>query len=395
MSAFFDRFFDVIENEYPATAASYQPREKLYRNLICSDTVPLPAALATQAEEIVAAFWELRALEPRKSSLEALAPAMSDPGNKSILMSYDFHVDEAGNLRLIEINTNASSSLLGDAVYKAHGLANRFSPDFRKEIVASFLEEARLAGISGDLNAAIIDEKPSEQKLFIEFLLYQELFEKGGIRTRICDSTMLRFGVKGLLCEGDKIDLVYNRDTDFYFENPKHAAISSAMNENSACISPHPHEYRLLADKERLLELTAEGALEKLDISGRAKEVLSRALIRSWDIRSLGTPDELWAKRKKYFFKPMRSFGGKATYRGSSITKQAFAEMVKGNYTAQEFVPAPIVKLKSMPEDDGFKYDLRFYVYQDHIQLATARTYKGQMTNAQTPGGGTAAIEWV
>jgi hypothetical protein len=72
-----------------------------------------------------------------------------------------------------------------------------------------------------------------------------------------------------------------------------------------------------------------------------------------------------------------------------------FAQILAGDYLAQEYVPPSTLTIPVEEKPTEFKYDLRFYAYQDRIQLACARLYQGQMTNSHTPGGGIAAIEWV
>ena len=398
MASFFDRFLAKFEELYPESYREFQPRENFWAPLVCPDTIQLPAELIDEAKSIVNSFWLLRENPERAAQLSGLPPEMIDPGNYSALMSYDFHLDEEGRLRLIEINTNASQSLFVDLLHEVHGLKNPFSTGFREEMAETFRNECQLAGqaTSKPISAAIIDDNPSQQRLYAEFLLWRELLNRSGFETSIADGhgLVMREGRLVLASSGKPIDLVYNRDTDFYFES--HPDLHKAMIERATCFSPHPHEYRLLADKERLLELSKPGAIEALPIPADAKEIIGRTLIHTWDINDFADPASLWAKRRKLFFKPKRSFGGKAAYRGSSITKPTFAEVIEhGSYVVQEYVPAPPIVLKSLPEDKEFRYDLRFYVYKNKIQLACGRVYKGQMTNSRTLGGGSAVIDWV
>lgn len=387
----FQRLLTTLEARYPKSARSFDFKSRLSPLLFCTDVVELPNQLRTQAGEIVRAFSELRENKSRDTTLSALSPRVVDPGNYSALMSYDFHVDSNGQLRLIEINTNASMSLMTELLYETQGVENVFSREFRREIIESFENERRLAGSEKSRSVAIVDEKPEEQRLYAEFILYKELFESVGFTVRIADPSELSFREGQLEVTGQAIDMVYNRHTDFYFETDSCRALREAMMARAACISPHPHEYRLLADKERLMELSEEGALASL--AQVTREVISKALIRTISVRSIPDHAQLWSERKKWFFKPARSFGGKAAYRGSSISHPMFANILAGDYLAQEFVPAPSIKLPSQP--DEFKYDLRFFVYRDRIQLACARLYRGQMTNSQTPGGGIAPIRWI
>lgn len=398
---FFDRFIAKVEQLYPQTARGFDFRQHLSPLLVCPEVVTLPTKLKTEAEAIVRAFFALRGLKDRRRELENLTPELPDPGNASVLMSYDFHVDESGRLRLIEINTNASMSLMLDVLHAVQGVANPFSLDFRREIIDCFKSEYEAAGIERPLRTvAIIDENPTEQRLYAEFRCYQELFSREGFEATIHDTRELWSPNDSNVCrpDGTVIDLVYNRDTDFYFETAAAKALKAAMLARSTCITPHPHEYRLLADKERLIELGREGALESLPLADGQRRAISDTLIRTASVADYADPDELWAQRKKLFFKPMRSFGGKAAYRGGSISRRVFDEILGGRYLAQEFVAASTLPLKGVGGGGGteeFKYDLRFFVYKDRIQAACARLYQGQMTNSQTPGGGIAVIDWV
>ncbi len=393
-------FADILNyfrSHYPASTAELDFASHLSPLLFCPDSVTLPVGIKAQAEEIVKAFFLLRNLNSRKTQLEALTPPVRDPGNTSVLMSYDFHVDAQGALRLIEINTNASMSLLVHALYTVKGVKNVFSDDFIKSILSSFHREYTdfaCAGKTGLMSAAIVDDAPERQKLFAEFLLYRELFAKHGLQAHILDVRALKFDGQRLRAGSETIDLVYNRDTDFYLQDGRSEALRGALAANAVCVSPNAHEYRLLADKERLTELSQPQALEAFagQLEPQAIEALGRCLIKSRDVKAFASGAELWAERRKWFFKPTRSFGSKAAYRGSSVTKKVFEELFKADYVAQEFVPAPEVLLPS--QEGKFKYDLRFFVYRDQIQLACARVYRGQMTNSQTPGGGLATIEF-
>lgn len=389
---FFESYIACLEKLYPETARVFDFKTRVSPNLICPETVKVPLALKDEAERIVRAFFALRSLPDRALELESIAPPIIDPGNTSVLMSYDFHVDESGHLRLIEINTNAAMSLITDSIHEAKKVENPFSNDFRNDIIESFREEARAAG-SGFQRVAIVDEKPEEQRLLIEFLIYKELFDRAGCDSRVRDVSDLRFENGRLIDVDDRspIDLVYNRHTDFYFRTDACAALRMATQARAATITPHPHEYRLLADKERLLELSKPGMIDALTISESHRHTIRAALIPTVELASLGDADAIWSNRKKWFFKPKRSFGGKAVYRGATITRSMFEQVLRGEFLAQEYVRAPHVLVSG----EEFKYDLRFFAYRDHIQLACARVYKGQATNAQSPGGGIAALEWV
>jgi hypothetical protein len=100
--------------------------------------------------------------------------------------------------------------------------------------------------------------------------------------------------------------------------------------------------------------------------------------------------DTMWSRRKSLFFKPLSSFGGKGAYRGEGISRRKFDELIGRDTLAQEFVPAPTVELNG----SDWKYDLRFYVYRDHIQYVAGRIYRGQVTNFSHDGGGFCCVDW-
>lgn len=393
---FFARYLKQLEAHYPETARTVDLKARISPLLFCPHKLQLPQSVAKEAQEIVRAFFALRSLTKRDQELSARSPEVIDPGNTSVLMSYDFHIDDAGRLRLIEINTNASAGLLADLLYEVQSLKNPFSESFHNEIVRCFAHEAELALPGRKIQRAlVVDENPIEQRQFTEFVMYSELFRHAGWRTDIVDPSELVFSDEDseLRYQNERIDLVYNRHTDFYFETPANTALRKAMMARSTCISPHPHEYRLLADKERLLELSKPGAIDSLPLSEGERAVIHSALIRTVDVHEFSSADDLWKERKRWFFKTKQSHGGKAAYRGSSMSRGTFENIMNGPYLAQEYIPAPTIKPEGTEEE--FKYDLRFFVYRDRIQLACARLYQGQMTNAQTPGGGLTAIEWV
>ena len=458
---FYKNLLAQIKFTYPTTAERISLHEKLSPNLVCPVLIPYPKRILEQADAIVKSFSKLRELKDRQSALETMDPAVTDPHHYSALMSYDFHLDAEGDLRLIEINTNASMALVADAVYRAHypdelptshpksgqnsAVTSYRGDDFRKVIFETFQSELELFRESQNLRSdlpslatasqpiggfsensrvqnlspiepvkpttqvVIIDENPTVQRLFVEFEMYRELFEQHGWRVEIADPSALSFHDNHLWLGQLKIDLVYNRDTDFYLALPRSSALRAARDAGVVCVTPSAYEYRLLADKERLEELSRPGAIENLQLSVSEKSTISKALIRTRAVSEFTDPQELWAQRKSLFFKPRRSFGGKAVYRGSSTSRGTFQQILEGDYLAQEFVPPSTVQipvettheksessaLKSETLFEEFKCDLRFYVYRDRIQLSCARLYQGQMTNSQTLGGGVAAIDWV
>ena len=100
-----------------------------------------------------------------------------------------------------------------------------------------------------------------------------------------------------------------------------------------------------------------------------------------------------WRGRKQWFFKPVRGFGSKGTYRGDRLTKRVFEEIMQGEYVAQEFA-APGERMLCLEgvEPASLKSDVRCYAYNGQVQIIAARLYQGQATNFRTVGGGFALV---
>ena len=368
----------------------------LSANLLASHQLNLPRSLLIQAKAIVKNLFEFR---QSPAYLNFKKPNyrfnnFEQQAHSSVFMSYDFHVNEDNQLKLIEINTNAGFMLLSYYMYKAWNLdfaiqdfklediKSHFENDYKSFCLANSIEAKK-----HNLKIAIVDEKPEQQKLYLEFLIFQALFAKWGWQLDILDPQQ----------DLSKYDMVYNRHTDFYFEN----AISKQMRDlylaNKVCITPHPKEYYLLADKQDLIDWSSD------ELPAHLKELLSEAtkmsLLQSFSL-NLQNKDELWLKRKKLFLKPKASCGSKQAYRGESISRKLYEQMAaqENSYIAQSYCAAPELKFKESEQaslnaaEKSLKYDLRFYVYQDQIFFAAARLYQGQVTNSQTEGGGFAPI---
>jgi hypothetical protein len=101
---------------------------------------------------------------------------------------------------------------------------------------------------------------------------------------------------------------------------------------------------------------------------------------------------DLWHSRKQLFFKPALGFGSRAAYRGDKLTKRVWADILQGDYVAQELVAPSERGLLVDGIEVALKMDIRAYVYAGEIQLLAARLYQGQTTNFRTQGGGFAPV---
>ena len=284
--------------------------------------------------------------------------------NHAVLMAYDFHYNsEKKQLSLIEINTNGAAFLLALGLYKIFSDAGSPWGDPTASLRRSFENELHFASFTGTPRVAIIDENISQQKMRLEFLLYNHLFQSWGWNSQVLEMDQFKSEV---------VDLVYNRSTDFLLSSQGAQNLRKAYMKGQLIVSPHPREYLLLAAKERLIDFL------------EAK--VSDTLIPTKELTAEADPDAIWEDKKSLIFKPKHSYGAKGVYKGQSISRKKFDEILTTDYLAQEF---------RQPGTIGeWKYDLRFYVYQNEIQLGAARLYQGQVTNFSTPGGGLARLKF-
>lgn len=314
-----------------------------------------------------------------------------------VFMGYDFHLTSEGP-KLIEINTNAGGAYLNLILARAQiacceGVHLPFDVNNLEDtFFEMFLNEWRLGGNELPLkNIAIIDENPIHQFLYPEFQLFSSLFNKHGVGCFILDPSELVYREGVLFYEDKKIDLIYNRLTDFYFDEEKHAHLKDAFKAETTVFTPNPVHHALFANKNNLELLTHQESLLKLGLAQDRIDILLNGIPHT-TILTNENCNFFWDNRKKYFFKPASGFGSKATYRGDKTTKRVWEEIKKANYVAQEIAPPGLRVLLHEEAQAELKMDLRAYTYNGKIQLMACRLYSGQTTNFRTPGGGFAPV---
>ena len=368
-------YLDNLVRSYPSLASQngkIDAAKSFNSNLISDFVLQLPRQVLLDAQNFVKELFQLRQSEAYQTSIKAQHPefAFTDPGNRSMLMCYDFHYTLDDGLKLIEVNTNASFLLLGFNLYQTKNVPLPIDDFNTQEIVSDIRNELKLFG-SKTNSIFIIDDQPQDQKLYLEFLCYQNLFQSSGFDVQIQDYQ------KPINAGG----FCYNRWTDFYFQKPESQNLKLQFQNKEICFSPNPYEYMLLADKRRFIDFYKYPKLQKF--------ILKTEII---------TPEnqtEIWNNRKSYFIKPMNSFGSKQSYRGASVSKKMFETLCDGRFIAQEFAQPGAVDFPVAETTQSFKFDLRFYAYQERVQFAIARLYQGQVTNSQTPYGGFACIQFI
>lgn len=351
-----------------------------------------------QIASVVAAIHEVTALPGYQHAVLSWAPEIArfDPGSPGGLLGLDFHLETDGP-RLIEINTNPGGALLNVVLGRA---LRACMPDLTMPPAdPARMEDAVLATLltewsmqRGDLPLAfiaIVDEAPTQQYLYPEFVLIQELLRRHGYHAGICSPEQLCRRAGRLWWGEQVVDLVYNRLTDFTLQQPVHEVLRDAYLSGEVVLTPHPRAHALYADKRNLSVLGESGRLHAWGASQGSIAVLTAAVPLT-ELMTSENRAEMWARRRELFFKPAAGFGSKASYRGDKVTRRVWDEIDKGVYVAQQFVVPSERQVNA--GSHPLKVDIRCYAYRGDVLLYAARMYQGQTTNFRTPGGGFAPV---
>ncbi|MCB0415262.1 MAG: hypothetical protein KDD50_13075, partial [Bdellovibrionales bacterium] len=249
-------FYTSIKNLYKQIYFNIEESfpEISWDRIVSNKVLQLPASCLNEAQGFISAFYKLSqtASYQEATGLKKQFPFDENIKNHSLLMAYDFHVDDQNNLKLIEVNTNASGYLLADLVYTS--MSNTSSLDSLK---SSFLSELELSHHPSEKKIFIVDENISQQKMIFEFYMYKALFEQWGFNSKIVEFSQLHWddSKKALFDNDQPVDFIYNRYCDFLLQKEVSSHLLNGFSQN-VTLSPNPIHYFLLADKERLLELS-------------------------------------------------------------------------------------------------------------------------------------------
>lgn len=366
--------------------------------MFADSRVFVSAAQWTAMHAATAAIERAVRLPGWQATALAEAPEIARHPSRALgaFVGVDFHLTPNGP-KLIEVNTNAGGGFINALLLRAQrGLpGNVASADAAdRRFVDMLVHEWRLErGLTEGRpqRIAVVDEGPAEQYMYDDFLACKELLIDAGIDAVVCDPAQLRYVDGRLYCDALPIDLVYNRLTDFSFEHAADAALREAWLDGAVVVTPNPHHHALYADKRNLIRLADQAWLEAIGVSAADRVVLAATVPAAERVRP-ENGEALWARRKSLFFKPVSGYGGKAVYRGMNVTRGVFADILAGDYVAQELAPASTRTILVGGQPVALKCDVRCYAYAGEVQLVAARLWQGQTTNFRTPGGGFAPV---
>ncbi|MGE3387180.1 MAG: hypothetical protein AB7K41_10660 [Bdellovibrionales bacterium] len=209
-TAFYRRANQILKEKFP-TAGELSPTVDL-EFLISPHRLRLPKSILSKVEPAIRAHYEVC----RGSDYVAgrrtqhLPLAKLEPRPDSVLMAYDFHTTTDGKAYLVEVNTNASMYLIGLLLEGAHGKTAQWQGvDTEESLWSSFQSEWTASGRSGKAHVAICDDDIPQQKMLVEFLMYQDWFASHGWSARLCEGSSFQIQ-NSVLCDdqGTKVDFV-------------------------------------------------------------------------------------------------------------------------------------------------------------------------------------------
>jgi len=295
----------------------------------------------------------------------------------SVLMGYDFHLTPDGP-KLIEINNNAGGLYIGD---------NRWMPQPDISELDGTLE-ARLTEMfhTDWTTIAIMDEDVTGQFMYPEMLAYAELFERDGRRGVVVSPEALVLKDDGLFFDDCRIDVIYNRHTDFYLDDEAIIHIRKAYERGQVAINPHPRSYALIGDKSRMVDWWREGLLD----SCVEQDAVDRIRAITPQTRQFSEMDreQAWVERKQWVFKPAARHGGKGVLLGKGMSRKRFETLNIEETIVQQLVPASEIEV----EGNCMKFDVRLYMHGEKLIALAGRAWRGQVTNFREPGSGWVAL---
>ncbi len=395
---FYNKYKKKLYEQYPSAA-----KAQLNTPPASPFLIPLTQNTINKIHSLVKVFYKMAHWKSHIQNIQTKNTSYlnASVADSSLLMSYDFHLDQAGELRLIEINTHSSGYLVSDLVDQVQGVDQGNQVNHKKRssvydtsalshLKNSFEEEWKHFSGKNQPSPEILitDHEIKQQKMYIEFLMYQDLLSQWGWPCRLHEIKEFNTDSQGMLVDSrqKKVQMIYNRCTDFYFESLPH--LKQAFLTKKCCITPHPREYLLLADKARFCEWSSSDFLNKLGLSPEEEKQIKNVVPFTAFINSV-SKEELWKRRKTLFFKPLKGHGGKAVYRGKNITHNMFERIINNPGIFQNAVPPPVF---TDPSGVKWKYDIRAYAYKDQVQKLSARIYQGQLTQFQVPLSGFASV---
>ena len=296
-------------------------------------------------------------------------PLLQESRYGEFMLSFDFHLTPEGP-RLIEINHSADGIMaVSKLVDDPKALHSSVAHALRREHQAAAVCDASQAMLCCVIYSAAVNNA----RRMPEYIAFAEKMVAEGVPCRVASSEQVRQregdGRLEITRTGEVVTLIYNKmDNDRRLRLPCHAHIRQAVLAGTVALTPHPAVYARSCDKRQL------EAMQHSNIVLKSKPFRSRK------------PEEWWAERTQWVFKPPMGFASRGVKLGRTLTQQQMRAMVASdqetNWHVQQYAPAT-------PSEDGVtRFDLRFYVHRETVLAAVTRNFDAEIMNLATPMSG-------
>jgi hypothetical protein len=167
-----NKFIETLNNDLGPAPSPFVWADLISEQMIAPKPVNLSSKTYDKIYDLVSEFEKLYISNEYTQFIMGLPNSPKVSPTHSYSSSVDLHIDAEGHPWIIEFNTNAAFLALSYFLYKAFEIKTDVYP----KIIDTLQSEWTSAGNepNQNLKIAIIDEKPTEQKLFVEFLVYQK-----------------------------------------------------------------------------------------------------------------------------------------------------------------------------------------------------------------------------
>ncbi|MDX8377686.1 MAG: hypothetical protein R8L53_06650 [Mariprofundales bacterium] len=313
-----------------------------------------------------------------KSKVEVKQIIQGVKYQNSILMGYDFHItnDEP---KLIEVNNNAGGIFSAKEGSAATLLPQPLLPiwdvDLRQRLLNMFAPEWHCI--------AIMDEDIDNQFMFPEMQAFKRLLEENGKQVFLVNPEDIYTDAESVLyVQGQRLDAIYNRHTDFYLSGLFMNNIKNAYIKQTINLTPNPYSYAYIGDKTRMRDWWTDGLLESC-LPSKDIELIRNVVPRVYLLADMDK-DVLWKERKHWVFKPTASHAGKGVLLGKATGRKRFMAFDPSCTVVQEYVQPDSV----IVNDDTYNYDVRLYMNEDKLIAVAGRIWQGMIMNFRTTGSG-------
>lgn len=342
--------------------------------------VPIPESDFQTMLRFARSIYQLEHNQTYAEALKLHLPETVDvtSHHASMLMGYDFHLTAHGP-KLIEINNNAGGLYEKDDGWIPQYDQQSLLPDLPAKLVGMFAKDWQ--------HIAIMDEDITQQYMFPEMNAYAALLRADGRKVSLVSPEDLELRSDGLYADGLKVDVIYNRHTDFYLETSPLMHIHQAFLEQQVVLNPYPRSYALLGDKSRMVDWWREGLLETF-LNAQTIQLI-RAVVPETYLLSEYDNEKAWEIRKAWVFKPAARHGGKGVMLGKGMSRKRFEQFDVDSTVMQKLVPASQVEIN----EKTFKFDIRLYMHGEKLIALAGRAWNGQITNFREAGSGWVPIQ--